>query len=628
MSTKIINVQRNDSFEELFDLFKEAQAQEVIFIFPKGTKFNNNPQYFELLKIEGDQGGKKISIMSSDPFVIELAAEQGLNILQTTARPRSSVQTTIAQVPVMEEPMDSNVNEPIAVLAAARKPASTRLGGVVAPHLTKPRVIRDIVRGDLSDHALEVELPDDASEQEVEIKSTPSIEPVVETPVQMPPPLYNLDNLKERAEKEVVDGGVKKRIEENQLADKNDIVKLWSEEEKRFSSEMPTGIDVKKIGGSGRLSSIIFRKATLFIVGGAIIALGLVLYLTLGSARIVIKPKKQDVDITVKMTSSTEIQSIETDSNKIPGQKFTSQTEVSQTFPASGKKDVAQKATGTVTLYNKSSKAQKLVATTRLESSKGLIFRIPETVTVPAATSDTAPGAIDSAIYADKPGNEYNIDPDTFTIPGFAGKPEFALFSAKSTKPVSGGVIGPSSIVTEKDYLSAQSSLMSQLKTALIEELKSQAGDLTVIGGPIVTFEKPVANAKPDEAAENLQMKLKGSAQVIAFRESDAIKLVNSLLSKEAKVGLLTKDLSIAYGSASLDNAGALMTFDASVSGKAAGIIDSDKILKNILGMNEAQIRSYLNGVTEIESVRIILSPRWVHNVPKDKDKVKLEVDY
>ena len=36
--TKIINILKEDRFEDVLDTFKKAQAEEVIFIFPKNTK--------------------------------------------------------------------------------------------------------------------------------------------------------------------------------------------------------------------------------------------------------------------------------------------------------------------------------------------------------------------------------------------------------------------------------------------------------------------------------------------------------------------------------------------------------------------------------------------------------------
>ena len=67
--------------------------------------------------------------------------------------------------------------------------------------------------------------------------------------------------------------------------------------------------------------------------------------------------------------------------------------DASVSIPATGRETVNKKASGTVVLYNAySSKAQKLVASTRLKASNGKIYRIPAAVTIPGA--ETQAGAL------------------------------------------------------------------------------------------------------------------------------------------------------------------------------------------------------------------------------------------
>ncbi len=80
-----------------------------------------------------------------------------------------------------------------------------------------------------------------------------------------------------------------------------------------------------------------------------------------------------------------------------------------------------QKARGFVTIYNFHNKPQSLIATTRLTSQSGLIFRIDENIVVPSVKSvngEDVPGEIKVSMTADKIGLEYKIEPDKFSIPG------------------------------------------------------------------------------------------------------------------------------------------------------------------------------------------------------------------
>jgi hypothetical protein len=42
--------------------------------------------------------------------------------------------------------------------------------------------------------------------------------------------------------------------------------------------------------------------------------------------------------------------------------------------------------------------------------------------------------------------------------------------------------------------------------------------------------------------------------------------------------------------------------------------------------MNENAVKQYFSGVKEIESTRITLSPFWVKSIPKQADKVKIDI--
>jgi len=87
-----------------------------------------------------------------------------------------------------------------------------------------------------------------------------------------------------------------------------------------------------------------------------------------------------------------------------------------KTAKATGVENVEKKASGRIVVYNEFSSApQKLIATTRFETPDGKIYRIKDAVTVPGA------GSVEATVYADQPGEEYNIDLTDFTIPGFKG---------------------------------------------------------------------------------------------------------------------------------------------------------------------------------------------------------------
>ena len=91
-------------------------------------------------------------------------------------------------------------------------------------------------------------------------------------------------------------------------------------------------------------------------------------------------------------------------------------------------------ATGVVTLSNRTSSDQPLVATTRLLSDDGVLFRLRDSTEVPAG------GSVDAAVYADEAGSGGNIGPSHFTIPGLPTSLQDDI-DGESAAPMDGGVI-------------------------------------------------------------------------------------------------------------------------------------------------------------------------------------------
>ncbi|MEX2052854.1 MAG: hypothetical protein WD898_01345 [Candidatus Paceibacterota bacterium] len=617
-STKIINVLKNDSFDDVFDYFKNLEAEDVIFIFPRGSRFAKQEQHFEALKREASSSGKRISIMTSDPAVISLAAVNDMDILESNepARRSSPAEKTIdektpveiraeieeeetetpeevedsilpdeeqvqpqAEAAMFEE--EDSYNEaalPEVILTAARtrkKQVAEEVGEEYEE--SDQRVIKDIIRNE--------------SESTVKIKEAKE-------------PTFKLD--------------IKSETPEDSKSTK-ELEKIWGGKREKAKDLF--------VNPAKRLkASNFFKKTPLLVTAGAVVILGLILYGTLGSAQITIVPQKQNLNFQLNVAASSTATEVSADFNRIPGQRFTDQKEASDIFPATGQKEVVQKASGEITIFNKSSVAQRLVATTRFETPAGLVYRIPQTLTVPAAQGGT-PGSIKSPVSADRPGPEYNIGPTTFTVPGLKGSPKFDDFYAESSAPMAGGIIGPSKIVTEEDFTKAQEALTARVREEITQSVKSQSSDLKILDSVAISFEGPVTNAKAGEAASELRMTIKGAADVIVFREADVMKLIENFVTKSGNFKVLEQGLDVNYTNPIASSDSTSLAFDIRVTGRAAYVLDTDKIADEVSGMSEDAIRTYFKNIAEIESARIVLSPFWVKKMPRDADKIKIIIN-
>src|SRR3989344_1878043 len=80
-STKIINVLKDDKFEEILDLFKNTQAEEVIFVLPKTSRAFKKEEHFITLSGEAEKNNKKISLLCSNPDINTLAKKYKFDVL-------------------------------------------------------------------------------------------------------------------------------------------------------------------------------------------------------------------------------------------------------------------------------------------------------------------------------------------------------------------------------------------------------------------------------------------------------------------------------------------------------------------------------------------------------------------
>ncbi|OGN05586.1 MAG: hypothetical protein A2831_03520 [Candidatus Yanofskybacteria bacterium RIFCSPHIGHO2_01_FULL_44_17] len=572
-STKIIHVLKSDGFDEVFDLFKNTDASEVIFVFPKGSKFAKQEKYFTAIKREADSSSKRVSIMTADPVIIGFAAQNDLELLEAPENKKRQSESPEQITKVIASELigiSEEGNEERAMLTATKKPGQLR-------------VIKDIFRPE--------------TEHQIKIKDS-KIKPF---------------SIELRREPE----------QGHDVAD--DITQVWASQKSSDAKGLNGNRNILKTRSGG-----ITKRAPMFFVAGASMVLILILYATLGSAQIIITPQKKELSFQIKASALSSVTEINFDFNRIPGQRFGFKDEVSGTFTASGTKEVVQKARGRITIYNKSSSSQRLVATTRFKSPSGLIYRIPETIELPPATGvgvNLKEGSRESVIYADKAGAEYNIDPATFTIPGFEGSSKFDEFYAKSNEPMSGGIIGPSKVITEEDLTKAQEELRIKLKENILRSLKDQAGDLKILDSTEIKFDAPVTNAGVGEAAEALEIKIKGTASTMAFRETDILELVKKYVTENGDSELLEKNLTIAYLNPQNNSDGSAMSFDIKVTGQSAAKINQEKILKDVPGMNSDAIREYFKNIKEIKSTRVKFSPIWVNSVPRNVSKIKLIID-
>src|SRR3989344_2747470 len=476
MATKIINVLKDDKFEDILNIFRKTPAQEVIFVLPKKAKAFDKEENFSLLAQESQDAGKSVLVMASDPAVINMATKYELGVLLNEVTQKKKKEATLlsANLPHKKSSIESIILEPVKESIATDEPEST---------------ITDEV-SNIEDR--ELESKDEDSEDNTVAPLSAGI-----------------------ASDEVLD--MRKKSQDNITDQLQNIWKSYpgessfrnkSYKQKRYSASN-FSLKFQNLSGFFHL-----KNRALVIFGGlAIIILGVIVYVSVGSAKVFLKSRPHDLKFSMQVSVSDKYLSMDVDSRKIPGQLFSIRKSVEKSFPATGEKDVAQKARGMLTVYNEYGTApQILIATTRFESEKGLIFRTLKTITVPGTTVKNGvitPGQVTVEVIADKAGSDYNIEPGKFTIPAFKEKGDtdrFGKYYAKSSELIRGGIIGKAKVITEQDYMKAKTEVQEEAINEVKQALATQTANLEIINFYEPKISEIKATGQIDEAVDNFSV--------------------------------------------------------------------------------------------------------------------------
>ncbi len=291
-----------------------------------------------------------------------------------------------------------------------------------------------------------------------------------------------------------------------------------------------------------------------------------------------------------------------------------------------------EKARGTVVIYNDySSDAQSLVATTRLESPEGKVFRLVKSITVPGKTS--SPGAIEVEVVADQAGESSNIEPTTFTIPGFKGSDKFDKFSGKSLKAMTGGGSGGSEIksIARADLDKAEAEAKKQAEELFTKDLESSLvpGEVYLKESlqitPLDTGNRP----KEGIAANTFEYTRTYKMKAFLLQENLLKKKIEAAASKESQgVHVVVSNIGIDYGEVApnYDDNTVSIKLHATIS-KVADL-EKESLKEKLLGRDADSIQAFLGENPGVQKIELEFDPKWFGSgIPKQASRVEVIIE-
>ena len=365
-----------------------------------------------------------------------------------------------------------------------------------------------------------------------------------------------------------------------------------------------------------------------------LLAAGFLTASAFASAVVDIRLAKEDLKFKSQIIADKEKAQPDFSKNILPAKIIEEEKSVSKDFLPSGKVPKSVKARGAIRVYNNYSSANQPIMTgTRFVSTEGKLFKSIRGAIIPGAqvvSGKLTPSFVDVDVEAAEGGDEYNINPSTFSIPGFAGTPKYTAFYGKSFVQMNGGFVGEISRVIQKDLDDARNSLLEEAKTAGKKSLESKnSGEFVLLNRALLQETLETKSSVPSQTeVESFNYTVKIKSKWVVFNKSDIEDFSNeglkALLPPDKVVQEGTLDIN--YNLDSVDFEKGTITVSVDAVSRIYPLVDELGITQNLVGKSLKEARAFLENQPQILNAKISVKPFWSQRIPDTIEKVKIKV--
>lgn len=348
-----------------------------------------------------------------------------------------------------------------------------------------------------------------------------------------------------------------------------------------------------------------------------------------GGMTVIIVPEKDSATLDSTFTASREA-----GNNQLRFDVMVIEDSVMERVAATESTSVERKASGQIVIFNENSSSQRLREETRFETPEGLVFKTAkgEGITVPGGSADK-PGSLEVTVYADEPGDEYNIDLTDFVIPGWReiNDSRFETQYARSKTAMTGGFVGIERSVDPAEQERVGTALREALSERLTMSAEAQKTDQFVFfeQGTITELDEPRQGNGNNEEVELIQ---EGSLTAILFNKQE----LSELLAREVfptyadDPVMITNFEELTF---TLENnetfeveSTANITFELSGEPKFEWIIDRATLKEKLSGAHKRDFQTTLREFSGINRAELSMKPFWKIKIPDDETKIDVDV--
>ena len=346
----------------------------------------------------------------------------------------------------------------------------------------------------------------------------------------------------------------------------------------------------------------------------------------LASATLIIKLKSEKIPIEETLILSASASIPDLDKGILPAEYIEITKNHSIRQKTTGLKSGRGNPTGRVKFINTDKENSiSLVPGTRIQSSNGNIYRTTERVNLGADDEKEV------VVFSEKNEEKYYLSDlnTTFTIPGLKGTVWEDKIQVKLIEPIIASE--ETKFVSLDDINDGKLNLEKQLQEIIKQELKLKYANY-VFPEELGIFDIKFLNISHSVGQQVDEIIITGSASLktIGVKEKVIKEFLKDVISKQN----LKRDLdfqiinlkinSLRMGNFDLKNRELLASFRGEVEIK--GEIDSKKILAEIAGQDESNIKHIIEKYSQIEKAEVIIWPMWLKKIPVDISKINVKI--
>ncbi len=352
----------------------------------------------------------------------------------------------------------------------------------------------------------------------------------------------------------------------------------------------------------GRGNKLIFIPPLILII-----CIGLViLYLTTLKASIQLHVIPKDIEKETAVVFTPD--STQGDKNSIQIETASVTENGTVSAPVTGKKEIGDKAKGSVTILSSSTKSQSIPSGTIITSSNGLDFVLDNSVNLASSSGVSDIKSIQASVTAKNIGKDYNIPSGTkFSVGDF----DRSSVEAKNDSAFSGGSKKDVTVVSKKDVDGLTSDLTDKLEEKAKNDLAGKiSADKILLPLPYsTTIENQSLSKKIGDEATSVSLTGTVSYDAFIYSKDTAKSFAQSVLHDDMNNMILTSSGIEQDVKDVKENKDKTINGTLILKAHLLPHIDISSLTKEIAGKSFDEAKTILEKIDQVKSVDITLQP-------------------